>query len=86
MARQPDNSSQTSEEQQPSCSVPAGAPGWVTVELMEQTWRVWQPYYREPLNALDLLEMILGVGRMLDLLSQGTDHETVRRVGPSQQS
>jgi len=86
MARKPDNSSRTTQDHDRSCSVPAGAPGWVTVELMQQTRRVWQPYYREPLNALDLLEMILGVGRMLDLLSQGTDHETVRRVGPRQQS
>jgi len=86
MARKPFNSSQTTEEQNRFCSVPAGAPDWVTPELMRQTWEVWQPYYREPLNALDLLEMILGVGWMLDLLSQGTDHETVRRVGPRQQS
>lgn len=86
MARKSSNASKAPVNGERTFSVPAGAPGWVTPELMRQTWEVWQPYYREPLNALDLLEMILGVGRMLDLLSQGTDHETVRRVGPRQQS
>lgn len=86
MTRKSFNAGETSSDGERSFSVPAGASGWVTVELLEQTRRVWQPYYREPLNELDLLEMILGVGRMLDLLSQGTDHETVRRTGPRQQS
>ncbi len=86
MTRKSSNTSQSTEGAERTFSVPAGAPDWVTVELLRQTWHVWQPYYREPLKDHDLLEMILGVGRMLDLLSQGVDHEAVRRLGPSQQS
>lgn len=86
MARKSSNASTAPVSGEGTFSVPAGAPGWVTAELMEETWEVWQPYYREPLNALDLLEMILGVGRMLDLIGQGIDHEAIRRVGPRQQS
>lgn len=86
MTRKSSNTSKSTEGEGRSFSVPAGAPGWVTAELMRHTWQLWQPRYSEPLKDLDLLEMILGGGRMLDLLSQGTDHETVRRISPRQQS
>ncbi len=65
--------------------VPEGAPRWVTRELIEQTLRVWQPYYENPLIPEDALEMITGVGRLLDALSRGDDHEAVRRPGARQQ-
>ena len=35
--------------------------------------------------AEDALEMIMGVGRMFDVLAPGDCHETVRRPGPSEQ-
>lgn len=49
--------------------VPAGTPDWITVELIEQTIRVWQPYYAELLTAEEAVTMILNVGRLFDVLS-----------------
>ena len=48
--------------------VPPGAPSWVTAELIAETLRVWQPYYRTPLTPEDALEMIIGVGQLFDVL------------------
>lgn len=53
-------------------SVPAGAPAWVTEELIEQTIRVWQPYYPDPLTTDDAVAIIQGVGRLIDVLSKGS--------------
>lgn len=64
-------------------SVPAGAPSWVTSELIDHTIRVWQPYYSESLTADDALAMILNVAGLRDVLSEGAEHETVRRTRPS---
>ena len=65
--------------------VPGGAPPWVTLELIEHTLRVWQPFYRDQLIPEDALEIIMGMGRMVDVLSSGGGHETIRRTGESQQ-
>ena len=50
--------------------VPAGAPSWVTQELIDRTIRVWQPYYKAMLSADDALAMILNVARMFGVVSQ----------------
>jgi hypothetical protein len=55
-----------------SKSVPAGAPAWVTLELIEQTIRVWQPYYADPLTSDAALAIIQSVGRMIEVLSEGS--------------
>lgn len=65
--------------------VPAGAPCWVTLELIEHTLRVWQPYYEIQLISEDALEIIMGVGRLVEVLSCGDDDEAVRRPGSGQQ-
>jgi hypothetical protein len=62
------------------CSVPAGAPSWVTSELIAKTLRVWQPYYSERLTEEEALAMILNVAGLREVLSQGAEHETVRRT------
>ena len=49
--------------------VPAGAPDWITQELIEATIRVWQPYYAEILSPEEAVTMILNVGRLFDALS-----------------
>jgi hypothetical protein len=54
-------------------AVPAGAPAWVTAELIQETIRVWQPYYADPLTADDALAIILGVGRLFEVLSRGAE-------------
>lgn len=48
--------------------VPEGAPRWITPELMEDTWRTWQPFYKETLTMDDALEIITNVVRLADLL------------------
>lgn len=53
------------------CIVPAGAPDWITPELIEATIRVWQPYYAEVLSPEDAVTMILDVGRLFEVLSSG---------------
>lgn len=51
--------------------VPAGAPDWITPELVEATIRVWQPYYEAVLTPEEAVTMILTVGRLFDALSSG---------------
>lgn len=52
--------------------VPDGAPAWVTLELLEQTIRVWQPYYSDPLTPETALAIIQSVGRLIEVLSEGS--------------
>ncbi len=66
--------------------VPAGSPAWITVSLIQHTIKIWQPYYDVQLIPEQAVEIIMGAGRMMDLLSSGEGHETVRRTGESQQS
>ncbi|MBL8827451.1 MAG: hypothetical protein JNM18_10785 [Planctomycetaceae bacterium] len=70
----------------PPLRIPAGAPAWITLELIEHTIRVWQPFYQKQLIPEDALEIIQGIGRLLKELSHGDDHETVRSPGTGQQS
>ena len=48
--------------------VPAGLPGWITLELIEETMRVWQPYCTEPLTTSDACEILLNVAQLFDVL------------------
>lgn len=52
--------------------VPAGAPDWITPELVEETIRVWQPYYAEVLSPEEAVTMIQSVGRLYQALSSGS--------------
>ena len=52
--------------------LPAGAPDWITAELIEATIRVWQPYYEEVLTPEEAVTMILTVGRLFYALSPGS--------------
>ena len=67
-------------------TTPAGAPAWVTPELIEHTLRVWQPFYEYQLIPEDALEIIMSVDRVADLLSSGGRHETIRSPGSREQS
>ncbi len=53
---------------------PAGAPEWVTAELLSDTLAAWQPYYAEDLTAADAMEILLAAGRLFDALGDA-DHE-----------
>lgn len=66
--------------------VPAGAPSWVTAELIELTLKTWQPFYSHQLIESDALEMIAGVDRLFGVVSRGRSNEAVRGAGESQQS
>lgn len=72
--------------QPPPLTVPAGAPRWITVELLEHTIRTWQPFYKDLLIPEDALEIIMGADHMFELLSKESGNETIRRTGESQQS
>ena len=52
--------------------VPAGTPEWITADLIEQTIRVWQPYYASVVTAEDAVTMIQAVGRLYQALSSGS--------------
>ncbi len=47
--------------------VPPGSPGWVTPELMKETYRVWNVYYAERLNPIQVLAIIIDIGRLGEL-------------------
>jgi hypothetical protein len=64
----------------PAFAAPPGTPSWITAELIEQTIRVWQPYYEIPLTVDSAVTMILAVGRLFSALSRERDDETVRGV------
>jgi hypothetical protein len=51
-------------------AIPPGAPAWITVELIEETIRVWQPYYADTLSVSEALEILKGAERILQMLAQ----------------
>jgi hypothetical protein len=51
-------------------ALPPGTPAWITIELVERTIEVWQPYYVSPLSPDDAVTMILNVGRLFGILSR----------------
>ncbi len=55
--------------------IPAGAPEWITAELIVDTISTWQPYYDGQLTSQDALEILLGVGRLMDILEQNDAEE-----------
>lgn len=55
----------------PVIQVPAGAPAWVSPELIELTLRTWQPHYQTVLTPEDAVYIIMSVGRLFDVLSRG---------------
>ena len=52
--------------------VPAGAPDWITAELVDLTIRVWQPFYEDVVTPEEAVTMILNVGRLYGVLSSGS--------------
>lgn len=50
--------------------VPAGAPTWVTRELIRETLRIWQVEYRDRLTVDDALDILLTVSRLDDVERQ----------------
>jgi hypothetical protein len=55
-----------------SVTVPAGAPDWISAELIERTIEVWQPFYEQVLTPEEAVTMIQSVGRLYQALSSGS--------------
>ena len=50
-------------------SVP-GLPAWVTDDWIDETIRVWQPYYKDPSTIHDAAEIIMNWDRLLGVLRE----------------
>ncbi|MFW6039433.1 MAG: hypothetical protein ACOC9P_03045 [bacterium] len=72
MTRQshPFRSARNAGADQPAPPVPAGAPTWVTPELIGATLDCWQSHYHEALTPEDALEILLNTAHLLDLLEE----------------
>jgi hypothetical protein len=64
MSRSKPNKVREAESDAPKGSVPAGAPHWITPELIEATIRVWQPYYETVITPEEALDIIRNVGQL----------------------
>lgn len=52
---------------------PAGAPAWITSELLARTRAVWQPYYERTLSEQDVLEIVRSAGRLMEALGDADE-------------
>ena len=65
--------------------VPAGAPSWITAQVLQATIETWQRYYERPLTPEDALEILLNVDRLLAVLEDSVheeDRKEIPRAGP----
>ena len=49
--------------------MPPGTPDWVTMVLVRETVRVWQPYYPTPISLDDAVTILRRVGQLFGVLS-----------------
>ena len=61
---------QTHSLARPGPSVSAGLPEWITADLIADTIETWQPYYRKALTRAEAIDILLNVGRSLDVLTE----------------
>ena len=69
MPTRPESDSAIGSQEPQADGALAGAPSWVTRDLIDLTIRVWQPYYLARLTDEDAVGMILSVGRLQGALS-----------------
>lgn len=60
-----------SETQHPEAA-PGRLPAWITPELIAETLRVWQPYYREELTTDGAVEILEAASGLLSVLTRRT--------------
>jgi len=65
----PKSTSERNDERQPPDSL-VGLPTWITVELVQRTIEVWQPFYETQLSTEDAVAILLNVGRLFEVLNQ----------------
>ena len=63
--------------------VPDDVPCWVTEELIEETIRVWQRFYEDPLTKDEALVFPLNGSELLEIVEGSQSDEEVRRAGES---
>ncbi len=85
MSQEDSTSSRPAPAQSPAHSLPAGAPAWVTADLIERTIRVWQRFYTVQFTIEDALAMILNVAGLVEVFSRGDRHEAIRCLGSGEQ-
>ena len=56
-------------EESASIHLPAGTPAWISSELVEQTLKVWQPRYSEPLSVEDAIAILTGASGLMRALA-----------------
>jgi hypothetical protein len=50
--------------------LPPGTPPWITMDLIRETVRVWQPYYSTPISLDDAVTILSRVGQLFSVLSE----------------
>ena len=72
MTLSPSDSSMKRGATEPTGDTWVSVPKWVTPALLAATREVWQPYYDLALTEEDVLEILLGVGRLMEIISEDT--------------
>ncbi len=52
-------------------SVPPALPAWITAEGIEDTIKVWQPYYKDKLTVEDAVAIMVNITALFDVLVEG---------------
>ena len=50
--------------------LPPGTPKWITMDLVRETIRVWQPYYSAPISLDDAVTILSRMGQLFNILSE----------------
>ena len=45
-------------------------PGWIDQALIEKTRSTWEPIYKRELTNSELLEILLSVGRLIEVMQE----------------
>ena len=61
------------------CRVPAGSPEWVTKERIAEAIQLFESRYGKPVDENEALELLITVGRYVDVMSEPRPDRTVRR-------
>jgi hypothetical protein len=51
-------------------ALPPGTPQWITMDLVRETIRVWQPYYSAPISLDDAVTILSRIGQLFSVLSE----------------
>jgi hypothetical protein len=50
--------------------LPPGTPEWITLALVHETVRVWQPFYSAPISLDEAVTILRRVGQLFSVLSE----------------